>query len=103
MHRPGKISNEVRREKNRSGKEACEICGVADFLEEHHIRGRDGPDANHPSNLANICARCHTSIHMGVLIVEGRVMTTDGPQLVWHKKGEDSFTGDDAKPYQIPV
>ena len=101
MRRPGKIRNKVLKEKNRSGKAACELCGDEDFLEDHHIRGREIPEANHPSNIASICSRCHSKIHYGAIVVEGKIMTTDGVELIWHKKGEESLTGDDAKVHLI--
>lgn len=37
-------------------------------------------------------------VHYGIKIIEGWIMTSSGLQLFWHKKGEASFTGDDAMP-----
>ena len=84
--------------KNKTGKEKCEICQNQDILEMHHIRGRNIPKPNHPSNLCNICASCHNKLHYDMIIIEGWISTTDGKVLLWHKKGVEGLTGDDAKP-----
>lgn len=91
----------ARKLKNISGNHPCAICGRVDFLQAHHIRGRDIPNANHKSNLTDICSCCHTSIHMGKIVVEGYVMTENGYILAWHNKNETSLTGDDATPHMI--
>jgi hypothetical protein len=79
----------------------CEICGIPEYLEDHHIRGRKIPDYNHRSNRCNICSNCHTKTHIGEIIIEGWVMTSSGHRLFWHNKNEESFTGDDAIPHII--
>jgi len=84
---------------NRTGQIKCPICNTPQILEIHHIEGRDIPNANHSSNLADICPNCHTKVHMGRIIIEGWFQTTSGLELFWHNSGEDSFTGDEAKPY----
>jgi len=84
---------------NRSGKIECECCGDPHYLQQHHIRGREIENANHPSNLANICANCHEKVHRGDIIIEDRLMSTDGYVLIWHYKEDGSFTGNDAEPY----
>jgi hypothetical protein len=81
-----------------SGISRCEICKNPNILITHHINGREIPNANHSSNLANICANCHNEIHYGRIIVEKWVMSTGGPILFWHKKGETSITGEDSTP-----
>jgi hypothetical protein len=86
-----------RRELNRIGEMDCEICGEKSILEQHHIRGRKIIDCNHPSNLANICSNCHTKVHHGVIVIENRLMTTNGYKLFWHNYKKESFTGDDAE------
>lgn len=95
------LKREIQRKANRSGNVPCEICGTKTILEQHHIRGRKIANANKDFNLANICPNCHTKIHNGIVIVEDRVLTTDGYQLVWHHYKEASFTGRDAIPWQI--
>jgi len=83
---------------NRKGSAFCDICKEAKILHGHHINGRDIPNANHFSNIANVCPNCHMDIHYGNVIVERWSMTSEGFRLYWHKKGEDSFTGDDSNP-----
>lgn len=90
-----------RRKLNSTGLEKCEVCGEEGILEQHHIRGRNIPNANHPSNLANICPNCHTKVHNGITILECHLMTTNGYELIWHHYKEPSLTGDDAKPWII--
>jgi hypothetical protein len=90
-----------RRVINRSGTCECDICGEPNILEQHHIRGRSIPNANHPSNIANICSNCHTKVHHGIIVIESWLMTTGGAELMWHHYKDESFTGDDAKPYII--
>lgn len=86
---------------NRSGKRRCDICQSTVILVEHHISGRDIPNANLPSNISNICPNCHMEVHSGKIIIERWAMGTKGGFLAWHKKGEESFTGHDSNPYQI--
>lgn len=92
-----KRTKENIRESNRSGKTPCEICGDTEvILQTHHIRGRKIPDPEHASNLVNLCPNCHSDVHWGKVIIEQWAMTTDGLKLLWHKEGEESFTGNDA-------
>jgi uncharacterized protein YlaI len=86
---------------NRSGKQKCPICKRSEILVEHHIEGRNIPNANHPSNLAYICPNDHQRIHEGLIVIERYVRTSGGLELLWHEASEESFTGEDAKPYII--
>ena len=95
------MNRRQRRRLNKSGYCECEICGEANILQQHHIRGRNIPNANHHSNLANICSNCHTKVHHGIIVIENRVFTTDGYVLIWHHYKDESFTGNDAKPWLI--
>jgi ssDNA-binding Zn-finger/Zn-ribbon topoisomerase 1 len=95
------IKQKTRKAKKKSGKFPCEICGSNMILETHHIDGRDIPNYNHWSNLADICPNCHTEIHWGKIVIEKWVMTSVGKKLLWHKKGDESFTGEDSIPHQI--
>ena len=90
-----------RKQRNLSGKHECPICETQQVLIEHHIKGRDIPDANHPSNLADICDNCHRKIHLGRIVIEGWYQTTNGKELFWHEGEKDSFTGKDSKTYII--
>jgi hypothetical protein len=40
-------------------------------------------------------------VHNGIIIIEDRLMTTDGKKLIWHHYKEPSLTGNDAKPWII--
>lgn len=97
-----KRSRKVIKERNRSGKQLCPICNRKEILVEHHIEGRNIPNANNPSNLAYICANDHQKIHEGLIIIEKWAMTTKGKELIWHNVGDANFTGVEAKPYRIP-
>jgi len=43
----------------------CEICGTRAYGGAHHVisRGAGGPD--HPLNLIQLCAQCHSKVHAG--------------------------------------
>lgn len=90
-----------RKKSNSCGQKPCEICGIKTFLEVHHIRGRKIHNCNHPSNLADLCPNCHTNVHHGIIVIENRVLTTDGYELLWHYYKDPSITGNDAKPHII--
>lgn len=97
------IKKETRRKLNRSGREKCIICKKGAILVSHHIFGRDIPNFNKPWNLADICPNCHILVHSGEIIIEGWFSTTEGRELLWHYKGEEGITENEAKPYIIPV
>lgn len=81
-----------------SGKMICPICENREILVTHHINGREIPNANHPSNLISLCSNCHCAIHYGHIIIEKWMMTSNGYSPIWHKKGEESLTGEDSTP-----
>lgn len=83
---------------NRNGKYPCDICKESNILHSHHINGRDIPNANDFFNISNLCPNCHYNCHYGNLIIEKWVMTSNGYELLWHKKGEESITGEDSHP-----
>lgn len=93
--------NRVKKVINRSGKNYCNICQQKRILVDHHICGRDIPNYNHPSNRADICSNCHADVHYGKIIIEGWFTTSNGKELLWHYKEEESFSGRDAKPHII--
>lgn len=97
-----KITKKVRKAINRSGKYHCNICNERNILCEHHILGRKIPKSNHPSNLTSLCSNCHRLVHEGEIIIEQWVKTTNGIELLWHKKGDTSFSGRDSSTYLIP-
>lgn len=41
----------------------CEICGIEDAKEVHHIRPRFLKGTDHPRNLVCLCAKCHDEVH----------------------------------------
>lgn len=73
-----------------------QICKKNEFLVEHHIHGRNIPNPNSPNNLTYVCSNCHYKIHKGWFIIEGWFDTTNGRELIWHEKEEDSLTGENA-------
>jgi len=95
------ITKKIRKIINKSGKAKCLICNKQHPLEEHHIAGRKIPNCNHPSNLCNICPNCHTRIHLGQLILEGWFKTTNGTELLWHKIGQENFSGKNIETYTM--
>lgn len=90
-----------RKKFSKTGNMPCEICENKMILEEHHIRGRKIPNHNHPSNLCYLCPNCHSQCHYGLIIIEDWVSSSNGKELLWHKKEEESFTGKEAKTYLI--
>jgi len=86
---------------NRSGSLNCSLCKEKNILICHHIKGRDIPNANHPSNLVNLCDNCHRKVHEGKIILEGWFKSTKGIELIWHYKNEESFSGRNEKTYLI--
>ena len=97
------MKRETRKIINRKGLYPCDICKKGNILHSHHINGREIPNANHPSNIANVCPNCHSNIHYGYIIVEKWVMTSNGHELFWHKKGEESITGENSTPKLVTV
>ena len=96
------IKKAIRRKINRSGKYPCQICRNKRILIEHHINGRDIEDAEKWWNKAGVCSNCHRLIHEGEVIIEKWCSTTNGRELLWHFKNEESKTGESAMPYLIP-
>lgn len=88
-----------RKNKNKSGKEICEICKEQNYLESHHIEGRKIKNANKPSNLVSLCPNCHEKIHRGDIVIEGKYLTTNGYELFWHKCDDKSFTGESKRTF----
>jgi len=95
------MARQAKRKSNASGQRKCDLCGDIEFLEEHHIRGRKIKNANQPFNIADICPNCHFKVHLGEIVIENWAKSTSGRLLLWHKKNEESITGDDAIPHII--
>jgi len=95
------MTNKNRRIRNLSGKAQCDLCGTKTVLVIHHILGRNIPNCNHMSNLANLCPNDHALVHTGKIFIEKWVSTTSGRVLSWHTKDEPGLVGVDSVPYQI--
>jgi hypothetical protein len=98
MRKRLKLTKKTRKLQNVSGKMPCPICQIKNFLVIHHINGRDIPQAEFDHNLASICPSCHTKVHYGEIIIEKWIMGSNGKELIWHRKGESSITGEDSNP-----
>lgn len=66
----------------------CGICGYRGFTEDHHIQSKSLGGSNKKFNKVHLCGNCHNEVHRGLIILEGKFMTTEGMKLVYHKKGE---------------
>ena len=95
------MSKKAIKKRNASGEQKCDVCQEVEFLEGHHIRGRRIRNFDDPFNIANICPNCHFKVHLGEFIIENWVNSTSGRILIWHKKDEDSKTGNDASTHII--
>ncbi len=95
------IRKKIRKEMNRSGKAQCDICRNKHILIRHHIDGHNIPNAEHSSNIANICDNDHRLIHEGKIIIEKWFVTSNGRELLWHYANETSFSGQNSKPHII--
>jgi len=72
----------------------CEICKESfKYLEDHHIHSISLGGSNKPWNKCKLCPLCHTLIHYGDIICEGRYGNGKGTVLVWRKQGDESITG----------
>jgi hypothetical protein len=85
-------SQKSRKFRNSSGSSACDLCGEAAILVVHHIDGKDIPMPNHPSNIASICPNCHLKVHSGVVIIEGKFLTSKGYELIWKSVNDEHVT-----------
>ena len=93
-----KLTKKTRKIQNRTGEMICQICKVCDFLVLHHINGRNIPQAEFAHNLVSLCGSCHNKVHYGEIIIEKWIMGSNGRELIWHRKGESSITGEDSNP-----
>ena len=70
--------------------DSCEICGLTQGLEQHHVtpRGMGGskdPAVNDESNLMTLCRKCHRNLHDGIWEV---VRLPEGIRVLDKKSGE---------------
>ncbi len=67
----------------------CEICSESDIiLDRHHITSKTNGGTNEPSNIVSLCCNCHRRVHMGMFVLEGRFLTTDGYELIYHTQND---------------
>lgn len=71
----------------------CEICYKITPLVGHHIQSISFGGNNKPYNRCRICPNCHSMVHYGKIIIEGRFETTAGNVVIHRKKGDESITG----------
>ena len=74
----------------------CQICNQKAH-HSHHINSKSYKGSNKKFNLVDLCASCHVEVHLSNIVLEGVFLTSDGYELIWHKKGEDSITGYEPK------
>ena len=92
------MSKQNERKAGRSGIQECDITGEPVPLVKHHMRGRTIKNYDADFNVAWVSATTHDLIHRGDIILEGWMMTSDGRALIWHKRNEQSITGNDLAP-----
>lgn len=64
----------------------CEICKKHIARHKHHINSRALGGNNNKYNLTHLCPNCHTDVHLGLIVIEGRFQTTNGNMLIWRYK-----------------
>lgn len=77
----------------------CEICD-SNKSQKHHIISKCFQGTNDIHNIAYLCPNCHDDVHSSIIIIEGRFLTTNGYQLIWHNQHQPSITGYEAKVYK---
>lgn len=86
-------------------KNICEICKLHISTHVHHIISKKYDGNNHQSNLVELCPNCHSLVHSGEIIIEGKFLTTDCKlgelTLIYHKKNEPSITDNKPKCFII--
>jgi len=72
----------------------CELCeGLFYLTEKHHIHSQSKGGSNSKHNIARVCPVCHSEIHLGIIVVEGRFFTNNGNIVIHRKYNEPSITG----------
>lgn len=91
------MKKKIRKSLNKSGFSECDICKQSEILVKHHLNGRAIENCDKPSNLCNICPNCHQKVHNGIIIIEKWAGSTSGKILIWHRKEQESITGEESK------
>ena len=61
----------------------CEICKQNyPYLQKHHIISKSKGGTNHRLNICEICPNCHSKVHRGDIILEGKISSTAGYILI---------------------
>ncbi|NCO32085.1 HNH endonuclease, partial [bacterium] len=69
----------------------CQICKINDYQNKHHIISKSKGGKNGKNNICYLCSNCHFNVHKNNIIIEGFFLTTEGYQLIFHKKNEESI------------
>lgn len=85
-----------------SGNQMCPIDkNYKGPLDKHHINGRKVKNWDGEWNVVYVSPNTHRLIHEGEIIIEGWFTTSDGRELIWHRKNEKSITGENSEPHKI--
>ena len=85
----------------------CEICGnnceEVHHISEQHLADKDGfigrIHKNSLYNLVCLCKKCHYAIHDKKIIIEGKRMTSNGPELIFQTKESNHDEEEHVKTY----
>ena len=74
----------------------CEICKLNISTEIHHITSKKYNGSNKSGNLVELCPNCHSQVHLGEIIIEGKFLTSScligELELIYHMKNQPSIT-----------
>ena len=74
----------------------CEICKSKLLTDTHHIQSKSKKGSNQLYNICELCPNCHRLVHDGIIILEGRFLTSDcklnETELIWRFNDNKSIT-----------
>jgi len=74
----------------------CEICKTKLLTDIHHIQSKSKNGSNQLHNICELCPNCHRLVHDGIIILEGRFLTSDcklnETELIWRFNDNNSIT-----------
>lgn len=74
----------------------CEICNSKLLTDTHHIQSKSKEGSNQLFNICELCPNCHRLVHDGIIILEGRFLTSDcklnETELIWRYNNCKSIT-----------
>lgn len=74
----------------------CEICKSKILTDTHHIQSKSKNGSNQLHNICELCPNCHRLVHEGIIILEGRFLTSDckngNTELIWRYNNCQSIT-----------